>query len=111
MGTHSTRTLIYSSKLNQFTLSSWEDLCQVLNRKRQKPRSRRNRRKRLESHQHRRKRSKKPTKLQSKQRRIKETSSSSRRAEQEELEIIRNQVIHSTKRICFSKILLYNQLY
>merc|ERR1712115_212150 len=97
--THLTRTLIYSSKPNQFTLSSWEDLYQVLNRKRQKPKSRRNRRKRQESRQRRRKRSKKPTKLQSKQRRTKEIRSSSRRAEQEELERVRNLVIHSTKRI------------
>merc|ERR1712223_1655394 len=94
-----TRTEIYSYKLNQFTQSSWEDLYQVPNRKRQKPKSRRNRRKRLESHQHRRKRSKKPTKLQSKQRRIKEINSSSRRAEQEEVERVRNLVSHSTQTI------------
>merc|ERR1712115_130816 len=90
-------------KPKQFTLSSWEDLCQALNRKRQKPKSRRNRRKRLESHQHRRKRSKRHTKLQNKQRRIKEIRSSSRRAEQEELARIRNLVFHSTKKIDFQR--------
>merc|ERR1712223_700557 len=90
-----TRTEIYSYKLNQFTQSSWEDLYQVPNRKRQKPKSRRNRRKRLESRQHKRKRSKKPTKLQSKQRRIKETNSSSRTAEQEELARIGNSVFYA----------------
>merc|ERR1712115_266518 len=95
--THTTRTEIYSYKLNQFTLSSWEDQCQALNRKRQKPKSRRNRKKRQESRQRRRKRSKKPTKLQSKQRRTKEIRSSSRRAEQEELARISNPVIYSTQ--------------